>query len=144
MIVHTGPPPSQRSRQAGVTMIEMLIAIGVLLVAVMGAYSSQVTSMRLVDQSRERAVALSDLEACMEEVMSTASDTLPVPGSTFEHGQPVASYEELHLRDERIVATYPEFTGGDVPDPLVVRLSASWTDFDGHPRTMDLVTAVTR
>ncbi|MGK0219247.1 MAG: prepilin-type N-terminal cleavage/methylation domain-containing protein [Planctomycetota bacterium] len=116
-------------RRAGVSMIEMLIAIGVLLVAVGGSYVSQLTSMGVIEQSRDRAQALMDLEACMEQVVLLPSASLPVAGSSFEHGVPVAMYEGLHLSEQRIVVTYPEFDPAlEVPDPLQVVLTATWED----------------
>lgn len=119
--------------RAGVSMIEMLIAIVVMLVSVGGSYLSQLTSMGLIEQSRDRAQALMDLEACMEQVTLLPSASLPVAGSSFEHGVPVVMYEELHLPAQRIVVTYPGFDPTEeVPNPLQVVLTATWEDRMGH------------
>lgn len=114
-------------------MIEMLIAISVILVALGASYMSQLTSMSVIEQSRDRAQALMDLEACMEQVVLLPSASLPVAGSAFEHGVPVGMYEGLHLPEQRIVVTYPEFDPAqEVPDPLQVVLTATWEDRMGH------------
>ena len=48
-------------------------------------------------------------------------DLLPNAGSKYEHGVPIAAFEGLHLREQRIVATYPGYvTGGAVLDPLTM------------------------
>ena len=136
---HTGILRRRGHRRAGVSMLEMLIAISVLLVAVGGSYLSQVTSMGLIEQSRDRAQALMDLEACMQQVALLPSASLPVAGSAFEHGLPVAFYEGLHLPEQRIVATYPGFDPAlEVPDPLQVVLTATWEDRMGREQSQRL------
>lgn len=120
-------------------MVEVMIAVGVLLIAVVTAFGSQLASFRLVNSSREDNTAISDLAACMEEALLLTSDALPVAGSLFEHGQPIAAYERLHLRDQRLVATYPEYVaGGAVPDPLTIVLTATWRGAQGHERKVEL------
>ena len=105
-----------------------MIAIVVLLIATSAAFMSQLTSMRMIDQSREISLAMSDLEACMDRVRVSPVDALAVAGSTYEHGQSVAQFDDLHLTDQRIVVTYPGYVpGGPLPDPLEVVLNATWT-----------------
>ncbi|MCB9912110.1 MAG: type II secretion system protein [Planctomycetes bacterium] len=126
-------------------MVEVMIAIVVLLVAATAAFSSQMTSMRLVKQSREMGVALSDLQACMEAVRMRPVEQLPIAGSPFAHGVEVAAYHGLHLREERLIATYPGYTpGGAIPEPLPIVLTATWTDERGGQRTMRLQTVRAR
>ncbi len=126
-------------------MIEVIIAFGVLLIAVMSALSSQITSMRLMTSSRETAIAMSDLQGCMERLLLLRSDEMPVPGSEFEAGQPVEAYTDLHLGNETIVPTYPGYVmGGTVPDPLPIILTLSWTDPQGHARNLNLSSMKTR
>jgi hypothetical protein len=68
-----------------------------------------------------------------------STENLPQAGSDFAHGQPVPFFEDLHLDQERIVATYPGYVpGGPVPEPLPVVLTITWRDFKGRPRTMQL------
>ncbi len=120
-------------------MVEVMVAVGVLLVAVLTAFGSQVTSFRLMSASRDDNTAIADLAACMEEVLLRTPDVLPVAGSNFAHGAPIAAYEGLHLRDQRIVATYPGYTpGGAIPDPLPIVLTLTWRDGRGLARRMEL------
>lgn len=120
-------------------MIEMMIAISILLVAVGGAYTSQLTSLGLVQQSSARTVAMTDLEACMEQILAGSSELLPVAGSDFAHGASVAAFEDLHLPEQRITVTYPDYVvGADVPNPLQILLTASWNDNQGREQSKSL------
>jgi len=125
--------------RAGFTMVEVMVAIGVLLVAVVSAFGSQLTSFRLMSSSREDNTAIADLAACMEEAMIESVDSLPVAGSDYQHGVSIAAFEGLHLREQRIVATYPGYSaGGPVPDPLTIVLTATWLDSRGRARQVTL------
>ena len=140
-------PGSRRIlRTSGFTMIEVMVAVGVLLVSVMGAYSSQVTSLNLMHTSRETTTAMADLQAAMEQALLLRADQMPVPGSGFEADAPIESFESLHLPEQSIVATYPGYVTGstNVPDPLPIVLTASWKDYQGRPRTLQLASMKTR
>ena len=133
------PQGGRGAKRAGFTMVEVMVAIGVLLVAVLTAFGSQLTSFRLMSSSREDNTAIADLAACMEEVMLETVDTLPVAGSRYEQGAPIAAFEGLHLREQRIVATFPGYVaGGAVPDPLTIVLTATWRDARGIARRLEL------
>jgi len=134
----------QRTGRGGFTMVELMIAIGVLLVAVMTALSSQVTSMNLMQTSRETNIALGDLQAAMEQALVVAVDDLPVAGSRFENGQPIPEFEGLHLGNERIVTTYPGFVPGAIPDPLTIVMTITFNDYGNRPRTMQLTSMKVR
>ena len=134
-----GVPPTWRHGSAGFSMVEVAVAIGVLLIAVLTAFGSQLTSFRLMNSSREDNTAVSDLAACMEEMLIRPAGELPVEGSDYEHGEPVARYEGAHLRDQRIVATYPGYAvGGPIPDPLQIVLTLTWTGNRGDSRRLEL------
>jgi prepilin-type N-terminal cleavage/methylation domain-containing protein len=132
--------PSPYGRQkAGFSMVEVMMALGVLLVAVLGAFSSQVASSNLIRVSRETDLALADLQACMEQALTLTTDDLPIPGSLFEEGQAVALYENLNLEGESIVTTYPDYVVGQtIPDPLEIVLTLTWSDYGTRSRTVTL------
>ncbi len=140
-----GCPSLRFRRKSGLTLVELMIALGVMMVAVVGSLSAQISSDRLVRTGQETVTAMMDLEACMEQLLLEPFETLPRAGSPFEADQRVAAYQGLHLSNEQIVVTYPGFNGvGVVPDPLEINLTMTWRDFQGRQRTLSLATARTR
>lgn len=133
-----------RSRRAGFTLIELMIAIIVLLVAVLGTFTSQLKSRELLQTSRETTIAMADLQGAMEQVLLRPVDLLPIGSSAYADDQPIAAYTNLHLPNQLIVADYPGFAGGAVPDPLPIVLTMTWTDPRGRPRTKTLRSMKTR
>ena len=135
----------RNSRRAGFSLYELMIAVGLLLVAVLAALRTQTTSIDLVQTTRDTETATSDLQAAMEQNLLRSPDQIPIAGSPFAAGVPIAAYTDLHLRNERMVPTYPNYAGGVVvPDPLQIQLTLTWSDFKGRPRTMQIATVRTR
>jgi prepilin-type N-terminal cleavage/methylation domain-containing protein len=135
---------ARRSRR-GFTLIELMIAVSVLVVAVLTTFETQLASHRLVRTSRETNAATADLATAMEELLLLPRAQIPIAGSDFEAGQPIAAFEGRSLRDERIVATYPDYVpGGAVPDPLAVVLTATWTDHGGRTRSLRIASMRTQ
>lgn len=77
----------------------------------------------------------------MEELLTQSTDVLP---TSYPAGTPVAGFEGLHLPSESIAPSYPGYAGGDVPDPLQIVLTATWSDSRGRPQTLTLGTSKTR
>ena len=124
------------SAAAGFSLLELTVAIGVLLVSTLAAFSSQVQSFVLIESSRDAAVAMTDLEVCMEEVLTRTADEIPV---AFPAGN-IPGFEGLHLNAERIVPSYPGLEeGGAAPDPLQIDLVATWNE-GNRAKTMRLTT----
>jgi Tfp pilus assembly protein PilV len=132
-------------RRAGFTLVEIAIATTILMVAVLSAARAQITAHNLTRTSRETNTAMADLSAAMEDLLILQKDQIPVAGSDYEQGQPVAFWEGRNLRNERIVATYPGYVvGADVPDPLEIVLTMTWTDWAGRGRRLTLSSMKTR
>lgn len=126
----------------GFTLIELMVAIAVLLVGALAAFGTQVTSSQMIDFSRDVTVAVNDLEMCMEEMLLQSADDMPI---VYPQGAPVAGYTSLHLRNEDIVPMYINWNPGDpIPDPLEIRLTASWLDGAGRIQRQTLITAKSR
>ena len=125
-------------------MVELLIAVGVLLVAVLSAFSSQITSMNLMQTSRETATALADLQAAMEGALTIQTADLPA-NSDYLDGQPIPAFTNANLTNEQIVTTYPGYVAGnDVPDPLTIVMTLTFNDYGGRQRTMQLTSMKVR
>ncbi|MFT5049036.1 MAG: prepilin-type N-terminal cleavage/methylation domain-containing protein [Chlamydiales bacterium] len=135
---------SERSSAgAGFTLLELMVAIGILLVASMGALTSQVTSMNLIKTSRETNIAMAELQAAMERVLAEPAQQLPIH-TEYGEGVSIPAFMDRHLQDENVVVTYPGYVGGDVPDPLPVQLTIRWSDFHGRPRSLLLTSMTTQ
>ena len=106
---------------------------------------SQVTANDLQHTARETTLAMADLQACLEQVLLLPSEDLPIEGSLFASGEPVAAFQDRNLQNEIVVVTYPDYVdGAAVPDPLQIVVTVTWDDFDGRPRQLQLSTAKTR
>jgi hypothetical protein len=122
-------------------MLELMIAVVLLTIGVLSAFYGQVSSLNLLRAAQERNTAMSDLEACMETILSEPLSTIP---GTFPGGVSVPAFDGLNLTAEQIVPTYPGFAGGPVPEPLEILLTATWSDWRGRPQAIRLASVRTR
>lgn len=127
--------------RAGFSLLELMIAVVILAVGVLSAFHGQVSSLNLLRSARERNTAMSDLEACMEAILS--EPLLDIP-TTFPPGASVPAFDGLNLPAQQLVPTYPGFAGGPVPEPLEIRLTATWNDWRGRPQAVRLASVRTR
>ncbi len=127
-----GQPIQIRRRQAGLTLVELMCAIMVLLITALGAFSSEITSLNLARAARETQIISADLQAAMDRILIFTVPNIP---PNFPDGQNIADFDSLHFPNQAIVASYP---GGAAADPLTIRVTATWTDFAGRTRTMGL------
>jgi prepilin-type N-terminal cleavage/methylation domain-containing protein len=135
----------RRGRRSGFSMIELMCAVVVLVVAISAAIAAQIIGNNLLRTSRESNVALSDLQGAMELAILQAPAALPVAPSEFQAGVPNPRFANLHLRNQSVTATYPGYVvGGAIPDPLQVVMTIQWNDYLDRPRTLSLATMRTR
>jgi len=140
-----GPNRVLGNGRGGFTLVELMIAVVVLLVAVLATFTSQLKSRELLTTSRETGIAMADLQSAMEQILLRPVDQIPIAGSLYEDDQPIAAFTNLHLANEVITADYPGYAlGGAVPDPLQISLTITWTDPRGRPRTKTLRSMKTR
>ena len=119
--------------RAGFTMVELMVAIAVLLVAVLSTFSTQVTSLNLMNTSRETNTAVVELQTAMERLALLTADEIQ---NQFPAGQSIPVFDDRALVAERIVPTYPG--AGATPGTLPIVLTLSWNDFQGRPRSLVL------
>lgn len=127
--------------EAGFSLLEMMFAMTILSIGVMAAFSGQMNSMSLIESSDETRLAVMDLRAAMETLIARGPDDCV---DQYPPGQPIDTFDSLHLIDQSIVANYPGYLGGSVPDVLEVELVCTWTDFEGRRRMLDLESAIVR
>jgi hypothetical protein len=123
-------------------LLEVMLAISVLLVAVMAAMSTQVSSMNLLRSSEEMTTAMTDLHVAMEEILATPQvANIPV---VFPAATPIPAFTGLNLQGQSIVPTYPGAGAGPVPDPLEIVLTMTWNDWRGRAMQASVATMVTQ
>ncbi|HUR29338.1 MAG TPA: hypothetical protein VM509_14210 [Planctomycetota bacterium] len=126
-------------------MIELSMGVVILVVSISAAISSQLLAHNLLRTSRETNLAMADLRGAMELALLLSPAALPIAGSEFESGTSIARFDDLHLANEAITATYPGYVAGNpVPDPLQVVLTIRWNDWQARARSMSLATLRTR
>jgi len=119
---------SQRAKaRAGFTFIEVVIATVVLAVAALVAFPTMLSFFELSDTAREENVATHDLMASIEDILCTPFANVT---TTYPDGQAIPKYTRLHLRDESLVVRYDD----PAADPLLVTVTATWSDQKGRPR----------
>jgi len=111
-------------------MIEVLVATVVLALAALIAFPSLLSFFDLSKMAREDNIATHDLRSAVEDMMATPFANLT---TTYQDGQPIPKYSDLHLSQERIVVEY-ENPG---TDPLSIRLVATWEDSKDRAQTCD-------
>ena len=128
----------------GFTLIELVLAASLLLIGVMAAFSSQLSSMNLSRASRESNTAMTDIQTAMDEVLLQPIDQIPTAGF-YPPNQPIAAYTNLNLNGETVTPSYPNYGGvGPVPDPLEIVLSMTWKDWRGRRMAIQLATVKAR
>lgn len=127
--------------QAGFSLLELMIAVVLLAIGVLSAFYGQVSSLNLLRAARERNTIMSDLEACMETILSEPLTDIP---GEFPPGVSVPAFDGLNLDSQQLVPTYPGFAGGPVPEPLEILLTATWDDWRGRPQAIRLASVRTR
>jgi len=127
-------------------MAELVVAIVLLSIAVLGALAAQISHHRLTRTSFETTTAVLELQAAMDELLLLPVDSIPFPAlGGFAPGAPMPDYDGRHLTDEAVVPTYPDYVAGQpVPDPLEIVLAITWTDHSGGQRQMSLASMKTR
>ncbi len=121
-----------------------MVAVTVMTLAILGTLGTQAQCQELAATSRDTNLAVADLHAAMEEVLLLSIDEIPAADGPYVPDVPIVRFTDLHLRDETITASYPNFAGGAVPDPLQIVLVCAWTDQGGRARTITFSCVKTR
>jgi len=117
--------------QAGISLIEVLIATMVLALAALIAFPTLLSFFDLSKMARDENIATHDLRSAAEDMMATPFANLT---TTYVDGEPIPKYQHLHLWDQEIVVQYEDST----TDPLTVQLVATWRDSRGRSQQQQL------
>jgi Tfp pilus assembly protein PilV len=133
------------SSHSGTTLIEILIATLVFVVALGALSQSLVAIMGAIDLSRDRGQATTDLRSMLERIRATPFDYLTTrfPNGTA-NGPVLYPYTNITgtyaLRQENITVIYAD----PLVDPLEINVALTWQDKRGRTRTASMATFRTR
>lgn len=132
----------------GITIVEVMIAIAVLAIAVLALYAAVMSATDLATTNRETDIAMTELQAVMEEVVAVPFGEVPdfaeqasppaagaaPPPETPLVGLP--AYSDRALTNETVAVTY---TGGDI-DGYEITATIWWTGHDATVRMEQIAT----
>lgn len=134
-----------RKKSAGVTLVEVLIAIAIIVFAVAGIMDFYLAVLVLSGINNEEAVANTHSANIMEAIRCTPFNNITVnfPNGVND-GTGANNYSTIvggyPLVNEHIVVSYVN----PGSDPLEINVSVNWQDKRGTARTRNLVTKMTR
>ena len=128
---------------SGVTLMELLIVVTVLIVAILGLWATFITTLNSIIQAQELTVAADDLKDVFEKIMNVpfpqASRVFDQAAEDTEDGQDSVSAQAIGgfvLGNETITITYPQVASptpvASLPDPLEISVTISWTSKVGR------------
>jgi Tfp pilus assembly protein PilV len=134
-----------RSRSAGFTLVELLIAALVFTLAVAGVLQSIFSSLYLKETARNSSQAVFHLNNMMERMRATAFNSLTTQFPNGTQDGPAANrYTAVvggyTLRNEHITVTYPNAAG----DPREINATCRWTDSRNRAYNLSVSTMRTR
>lgn len=134
-----------KKKSAGVSLVEILIAIAIIVFATAGIMDFYLAVLTLSGINNEEAVAITHSANIMEAVRSTPFSNITVnfPNGVND-GTGGNNYSTIIggylLAGEHIVVSYVN----PGSDPLEINVSVNWQDKRGTARTRNLVTKMTR
>jgi prepilin-type N-terminal cleavage/methylation domain-containing protein len=128
--------------QTGFTIIELMIALFVLSLLVVGYIGANVMAQRNTEDMNERTVAIQDANRVIEQIRDASNtEGWDFPADTvaaYPDGASVGGFE--HLSDEVVTVSYDDPNG----DPLHVAIAVTWTSYTGRVHTETVETYITQ
>jgi prepilin-type N-terminal cleavage/methylation domain-containing protein len=122
------PRPCARRGDAGLSLIEIMMALAVLTVVMVMLFGTYLSAYALSRVNKDKHRALMDTSALLEQMA-----TIPIGdlGNTFPHAADVPAFNDLHVPDQRVQVLYE---GGDVTArPLEFQVVSTWTSANRLP-----------
>lgn len=118
----------------GLTLLELMIASGILLIAICGLLFTFITCMLLTESNRQLIIATNDAQYVLEQVKEQAYNNI----SNFI-GNPANFSNLKNLNNETV--TFPNTNIG--PKSAGVTVNVSWT-YKGYSKNFQLSTRIAR
>ena len=126
--------------QRGFTYIEIMIAVAIIVMAIVGIMSANVFIQKTGDVAYERTVALLDANRAVEKLrIAAASGNFPgnVTGS-YPDNQTISGF--TNLTNETVTVDYVSATA----NPLDTTITVSWLTSQNRTQTVVLKTLITK
>ena len=126
-IVTMSPP----RRTAGLTLVELLLALLVFVIAGLGVLGAYQAAFELMEVGQQTLIAVNDLRDMTEQIKDTAFTAIPAnfPGGVANCSTTSPAYSNIvggcSLNQEQITVTYPNGAG---TNPLEIVIQISWTN----------------
>jgi len=133
------------AHKKGTTLVEVMVATLIFVVA-LGALLSSITELLcLVDLSKEQTIAVTDLRNMMEKIRATAFSDMQAqfPDAVVDDssaGRYLAILGDYRLSNEQVTVTYANISS----DPLEIKASVNWLDKRRRARKVSISTFKTR
>ena len=153
--------PLKRKRDAGLTMIELMLATAIAAAALSLLFGSLISISVMGRVNQGRTMAATTLSGVLDEVNTMGYEELLAYIPPEVHGPGVKHLIELacvigsgeeggggvdypERQYERIPFPLPENYGGTLPNPLEVEVTLTWQEDSGHTFQMKASTLVGR
>jgi hypothetical protein len=131
----------RRGARAGFSMLELVCACSVLLIATVAAAQAQLSANALIEDARQTQLALGVLEEALEQVHQYEVPELLGGGAPFEAGEAIP-VSLVPLRAQRVWFETPGFAGGVAPTTLEVQVTVEWIAGKAQARRLSLSSLV--
>lgn len=122
----------------GLTFIEVLIAMSIVVPVILILISADVSLMRNAEDAKETMIALQDLNSVIAQIRNLSETSLGTVTSTHSSGSTVSGYS--NLTSETLTITYPSASD----DPLDITVTVTWQNRWGRTRTKSMSVKVTQ
>lgn len=135
----------------GVTLLELLIVVSVLLIAILGLWGTFITGLNSIIQAQEISIAADDLKDVFEKLKNVpfpqVSRVFDQVAENVENGQDSVAATAIGgfaLSGESITITYPQLTAptpvANLPDPLEISVMITWNSKVGRVQSKTMKT----
>jgi len=132
------------SEEDGFTLLELMIAAGITLMAIVMAMGSLIQISQTTVRTEERTIGQAHLTTIAEEIQDLSLDELVAyqPPALEGLGVMTSTSGEFVAADGTYVPIPPPESVeiADAPNPVEIRLTITWRDSDGRTQSRQLTT----